>query len=104
MSKDRKATGIPTRCIELNPTSKSVRLAGRYISLAKLEEQSGLDHGYVSYIFQGKRVPSLTYARTIAKGLGMLDEKGEPDINGLMAAIEDRKEELEKAYRKSLAS
>lgn len=104
MSKVRKTTGIPTRCLESNPTSKSVRLAGRYISLAELERQSGLDHGYVSYILQGKRMPSLKYAAVIAVQLGLYDAEGQPDINGLMAAIKDRKEELELAYRKKLAS
>lgn len=81
----------------------SVRLAGRYINLMEIERVGGMDHGYVSYILQGKRVPSVAYAQRLAKCLGMFDAAGEPDINSLFRAIQDRKEELDATYRKKLA-
>jgi transcriptional regulator with XRE-family HTH domain len=104
MSRDRRATGVPTRCLEDNPNSKTIRLAGRYISLAKLENEYGLDHGYVSYILQGKRTPTLTYAKSIAVGLGILDNDGKPDVNGLIAAIEERKGEIDAAFRNKMSA
>lgn len=104
MNRDRKASGVPTRCLEDHPNCKTIRLAGRYISLAKLEDNYGLDHGYVSYILQGKRTPTLTYAKNIAIGLGILDCDGKPDVNGLITAIADRKEELEAAFKNRISA
>lgn len=104
MSRERTATGIPTRCLEEKPTSKTIRLAGRYISLAKLDSECNLDHGYVSHILLGRRTPTLTYAKSIARGLGMLDSEGNPDVNGLIRAIEERKAEIDTNYRKRIAS
>lgn len=96
-------SGSPTRCLEANPTSHSIRLGGRFISMAEIERQFDLDHGYISYILQGKRTPSIPYAKRLAKALGMFDEEGEPDVNGLMKAIEERVADLAEEYRRKLA-
>jgi transcriptional regulator with XRE-family HTH domain len=84
-------------CLEDHPTTKTVRLGGRFISLAKIEKETGLDHGYTSYIFSGKRTPSVPYAIKLAKALGM-------SIDDLLYAIAERQDDLEKKFREQLAS
>lgn len=103
MSRDRRIT-VPTKCLEADPTSRTVRLAGRYISLAEVERIVGLDHGYVSYILQGKRVPTLKYLTKIADALGMYTVDGDEDINSLMKAIQERKDDLDASFKKRIAS
>lgn len=77
----------PRGCLEEKPTHQSIRLGGRYISLAKLHIATGFDHGYLSYVFSGKRSPSTPNARIIAQHLQMsLDE--------MLMAIDVRVSEL----------
>jgi transcriptional regulator with XRE-family HTH domain len=93
---------VPTQCLEDAPTSQSVKFAGRFINLAKLHRQVGIDRGYVSYILSGKRSPTVEYAKRIAQGLGMVDEHGEPDVTALLTAIRERREELDLAFQRRL--
>lgn len=96
-------SGLPTRCLEDHPNSKSIRLSGRFINMAEIERTFELDHGYVSYILQGKRTPSISYAKRLAKALGMFDEEGQPDVNGLMKAIAERVADMDEDYKRRLA-
>lgn len=90
----RKAVG-PRACLEYKPTHQSIRFAGRYISLVKLANEGGFDHGYLSYVFQGKRMPSIDYALRIAKCLGM-------GLEEWLEAIALRRAELKAAQDKQL--
>ena len=69
----------------------------------EIERVGGLDHGYVSYILQGKRNPSIPYAKKLAETLGMFTKDGKPDLTALFEAIEERKAELEDAFHRKLA-
>lgn len=48
-----------------------MRFNGKYINLRFMADTYDLDHGYLSRIFNNKRVPSVSYARIIAKALHM---------------------------------
>jgi transcriptional regulator with XRE-family HTH domain len=87
----------PISCLEHKPTHKTIRLGGRYISLTLIEREMGLDHGYVSYIFSGKRIPSIPYAEKLADALGMT-------LDDLLWAIRQRRKELDEKYQRQLAS
>lgn len=87
----------PTSCLEDHPTTKTLRIGGRFISLTKLEKEAGLDHGYTSYIFSGRRTPSIPYAIKLAKALGMT-------IDDLLYAIEQHKQDLDEKFHSELAS
>lgn len=97
----RKRPLAPTRCLDENPTSKSIRLGGRFINLTRLSEY-GMDHGYLSYIFSGDRVPSIPYGRKIAKLLGILTEEGEPNLEGLLTLIRERRLGMDKDHQQRL--
>lgn len=97
----RKRPLAPTRCLDENPTSKSIRLGGRFINLMRLSEY-GMDHGYLSYILSGDRVPSVSYGRKIAKCLGIFTEEGVPDLEGLLTLIRERRATLDKAHQQRL--
>lgn len=64
---------IPTRCIERHPTRLTVYFAGTPINLAEVARsyEPPLLVPYLSYIFHGKRTPSLDYAEKLAFALGM---------------------------------
>lgn len=83
----------PTRCLEENPSAKSIYLGGRPINLTRLAEY-GMDHGYLSYILSGERTPSVAYGKKIAKCLGILRPDGTPDFAGLLELIEARRCDL----------
>lgn len=85
----------PTQCLEETPSSKTIRLGGRFINMTRLSEY-GFDHGYLSYILSGQRTPSIPYATRVAKCLGILDDEGLPDVTTLLKLIKERNE-LEKA-------
>ena len=93
----RKDYHGPTDCLETSPTRQSIRLAGRFISLTKLESRGGFDTGYTSRIFNGTRAPSLAYATRLANALGMTRDD-------LLAAIEERVKNLAREFQDSLAS
>lgn len=64
---------IPVRCLERHPTSQTVWFAGQAINLQAIADSFSppLGHSYLSYIFSGKRQPSVSVARKIALALGM---------------------------------
>lgn len=85
-------THIPTACLELRPTSQSIKLAGVYISLVAVCDKGGFDHGYLSHIVAGKRWDCrLSYFMRIANCLGM-------SVDGLIVAIKERELALESEY------
>lgn len=92
----------PTECLESKPTSKTIRLGGRFISLTKIAEH-GFDAGYLSYIFSGDRVPSVPYAMRLAKTLGLFTEEREPDVNGLFTLISQHIAEEDADRKRKLA-
>lgn len=65
-------------CIEEHPTTQTIKLGGRYISLRRLQAYTGIDEGYLSRMMNGKRDPTLMklgVALQIAAALGMsIDE------------------------------
>lgn len=85
---------LPTRCIEENPAPNTIRLGGVPINLTRLCEH-GMDHGYLSHILSGQRIPSVVYGRKVAKCLGILQPDGSPDFTGLLQLIQERVAELE---------
>lgn len=97
MAKQRAAG--PTKCLDDNPSSKSIRLGGRFINLMRLAER-GLDHGYLSRILSGERVPSVPYAMKLATELGILTDNNEPDIARLFMLIRDRGASRKSANRR----
>jgi len=84
-----KTSGGPRFCLEERPTNKSILFMGRYINLQRVAEATRLDHGYLSYIFQGKRTPSVDVFELIAGAMGMT-------MDGLRLGIRERKSELER--------
>lgn len=88
------ATRGPQAYIEDDPTHQSVRFGGRYVSLARLSEDLNIDHGYLSRIFSGVRMPSIPYLQRVATALRM-------SIPDFLECVADRKaqirEKLEKA-------
>lgn len=84
-------------CIEEHPTTQTIRLGGKYISLRRLSRYTGVDEAYMSKMMAGKRDPmrmSLGVALQIAAALGMsLDE--------LIQAIVERARELQQASVRS---
>lgn len=89
----KKRPLAPTRCLESNPSAKSIYLGGQPINLMRLAEY-GMDHGYLSYIISGERTPSVAYGKKVAKCLGILKADGTPDFAGLLELIEERRESL----------
>lgn len=57
--------------IEKNPTASTVMFGGNFISLTRISKRSGIDLGYVSMIFSGKRSPSLDMSHRIASAMGI---------------------------------
>lgn len=82
----------PTACLDEKPTSKSIRLGGRFINLSRLAE-FGFDHSYLSRILAGDRNPSMDYARRVAKCLGILTDDKEPDTTQLFILIKQRRDD-----------
>lgn len=61
----------PFGCLDRHPTAQSIRFNGKYINLKEMSRLYNLDHGYLSRIFNKHRIPSIAYAKTIAKALHM---------------------------------
>lgn len=61
----------PWGCLDRHPTAQSIRFNGKYINLKEMSRLHDLDHGYLSRIFNQKRIPSIAYAKVIAKALHM---------------------------------
>jgi hypothetical protein len=68
---------------ELKPSRQSVKLGGQCINLVRLSETMQVDHGYLSRVMRGDRVPSLPYAEAVAAALGWT-------LQQLMDAIRQR--------------
>lgn len=64
----------PFGCLDKHPTAQSIKFSGKYINLKEMSRVYDLDHGYLSRIFNRKRVPSIAYAKIIAKALHMTYE------------------------------
>jgi hypothetical protein len=62
---------VPNRCIETKPTAQSIQFCQTYINLTVLSAVTGTDHGYLSRIFRGQRIPSVTKCTVLAEALGM---------------------------------
>lgn len=60
----------PKAYLEDKPTKQTVRLGGHPLNLLSLSQALRIDHGYLSRVCSGERVPSVQYARTIAAALG----------------------------------
>lgn len=66
----------PTKCLEKNPTTQSVEFCGEFINLSAIARADPtLEQSYLSHIFKGKRVPSMTRTKRIASALGMSLER-----------------------------
>lgn len=52
-----------------------IRVAGKAVSRSEIARKSGLSRSYLSYVFSGKRQPSLAAAVKIAKALGVTVEQ-----------------------------
>ena len=81
------AADRPRKCIERKPTAQTIYLGGIPINCTTLAANEGLDPGGISKILNGRRKPSLGYARRIAAGLGMT-------IDGLLSSLENRHQKL----------
>lgn len=73
---------------ELRPTEQTVSLGGHAINLVKLSEALDIDHGYLSRVCSGKRVPSLPYVQAVSTALGWT-------IQQLLDAIAARKQTVD---------
>lgn len=85
----------PRRCLEANPTRKSIRLNGRFINISELARQGPFDHGFLSVILSGKRYPTIPYAERIAECLGM-------GLEELLIAIRERRAEMDEDYERKI--
>ena len=65
------AASAPIACIEINPTTQTVRLRGVPIQLTALAAVSGLHISYLSRVLSGKRRCTLEAAEVMSKSLGM---------------------------------
>lgn len=84
-------------CIEEHPTTKTIQLGGRYISLRRLSNYTGVDEAYMSRMLAGKRDPmrmSVGLMLQIASALGM-------SIDELIQAIVERAAQLRQAQVRS---
>lgn len=80
---------VPRRCLQHRPSSRSVKINGRFINLNALSQVLGFeDNSYLCRIFAGKRNPSVKRMQIIADALMM-------DVGELIRAIADRTQELE---------
>lgn len=61
----------PKRCLNPNPSTKSVLFCGEFIHLPSLHLTSGLSVSYLSLIFSRRREPTLFASEKIAKALKM---------------------------------
>lgn len=61
----------PWACLDKHPTNQSIRFNGKYINLKEMSRLYDLDHGYLSRIFNKKRIPSIAYAKVVSKALHM---------------------------------
>lgn len=62
---------VPVRCIEAHPTAQSIYFCGQFISLSLIAFHTNLPISLLSYIFSGKRAPTLKSATLVADALGM---------------------------------
>jgi hypothetical protein len=84
-TKLERATIGPTKCLELRPTTQSVRFGGEFINLSLVAVCTGISVPALSMIFSRKRTPRGASAKKIAEAIGMtrsafldgLDENGE---------------------------
>lgn len=74
----------PKKYREDKPTKQTVMLGGHAINLVALAEGEALDHGYLSRVCRGDRIPSIPYAETLANALGWT-------IQDLLDAVKRRK-------------
>lgn len=77
----------PKLCLEDEPDSRSIKLAGRYINVSLLASVMDANHGYLCRILAGKRTPSVEFLQRMASGLGM-------GVEELLSSIKERKERL----------
>ncbi|MGH7184515.1 MAG: helix-turn-helix domain-containing protein [Nitrospiraceae bacterium] len=75
-------------CIEHSPTSQSVQLDGVWINLSAVSRETGLDIGYLSRVFSGKRSPNIFSAQKIAEAIGF-------SLGRFTDAVRSRKEGIE---------
>lgn len=61
----------PHRCLERKPSTQSVLFANEFINLSHLSLMSGVSVSFLSYVFSGKRQPSINTAKKIARALNM---------------------------------
>lgn len=67
-------------------TTRTVRFGGMYVNQHAISRAQGIDQGYLSCIFNGKKTPSIMMARKIAAAIGM-------DMETFFTAIDERREE-----------
>jgi transcriptional regulator with XRE-family HTH domain len=78
-----------TGVIEKHPNSKTVKFGGRFISIRAIARAQGVDKGYISRVFQGKRGLTLDGARKLAAILAM-------DLNTFCEALDNSIDEYNK--------
>lgn len=71
----------PVACIEPNPRWSTIQIGGEYINLHKLAKASKFSESYLSYIFAGRRSPTLATLQRISTALGM-------DTPGFVSVLE----------------
>lgn len=80
----------PTGCLERNPDSATVKLAGKHINMAAIARSQDIDRSYLSRILSGKREPTIPVAKKIAAALGL-------GLEELLEAIEQHVKEIRQA-------
>lgn len=61
----------PNKCLEKNPTNRSTIFCNEYVSFTAIALMTGMTVASISYIFSGKRKPSVETAKKMSKALGM---------------------------------
>lgn len=85
----------PQSCLELAPTRQTIRLKGVAINVVELQQATGINHGYLSRVLNGRRRNvSLHYAARIAEGLGM-------SLDAFHAALDTRTQTIRKREQRA---
>lgn len=74
----------PRRYLVPKPTLQTVHIGGYPLNLLAIAEDKGLDHGYLSRVLSGERVPSLPYLQNVCAILGW-------SMDDLLKAIDQRR-------------
>ena len=60
-----------TGIIEENPDRRTIHFANRYVNLSALARETGFNRSYLSYVFRGKKSPSVPTLQKLSLALAM---------------------------------